>query len=76
MDILGLVVPWLRRRVLGQSPQRPELTLNSVHVGFVVDYMALTQVYFRVFRFPFSESFHKYFKISDDIILATVSILK
>ena len=50
--------------------------LFEVHVGFVVDEMALRQVYLRIFRFPFSVSFHKYFKISGDIILATVSIVK
>jgi hypothetical protein len=35
-------VSWLRRLVAGLSPQRP----GSVHVGFVVDKVALGQVVF------------------------------
>jgi hypothetical protein len=35
-----------------QSPRRPWFVPWSVHVGFVVDKVALGQVFLRVFRFP------------------------
>jgi hypothetical protein len=38
-------VPWLRRLVAGLSPQRPGFEPWSVHVGFVVDKVALGQVF-------------------------------
>jgi hypothetical protein len=37
-------VPWLRRLVVGLSPRRPWFDRGSVHVGFVVDKVALGQV--------------------------------
>jgi hypothetical protein len=40
-------VPQLRRLVIGLSLIRPE----SVHAGFMVDNVALGQVFLRVFRF-------------------------
>jgi hypothetical protein len=47
-----LAVPWLRRLVVGPSPQRPGFDPGSVHVGFLVDTVALGQVFFpRVLRF-------------------------
>jgi hypothetical protein len=47
--MLDMAVPWLRRLVAGLSPRRPA----SVHVGFVVDKVALGQVFLRVLRiFP------------------------
>jgi hypothetical protein len=42
-------VPWLRQLVPGLSP--PGFDPGSVHVGFVVDKVALGQVFPRVFRF-------------------------
>jgi hypothetical protein len=36
-----MVVPWLRRLVVGLSPRRPGFNPGSVHVGFVVDKVAL-----------------------------------
>jgi hypothetical protein len=51
----SLAVPWLRRLVAGLSPQRPGL----VHVGFVLDHVALWQVFLRVLRFPLSVLFHR-----------------
>jgi hypothetical protein len=39
-------VPWLRRLVVGLSPRR----LGSVHVGFVVNNVALGQVFPRVLQ--------------------------
>jgi hypothetical protein len=38
-------VPWLRRLVAGLSPRRPGFDPGSVHVGFVVDKVALGQVF-------------------------------
>jgi hypothetical protein len=45
-------VPWLRRLVAGFSPWRPGFDPWSVHVGFVVDKVALGQVFLRVAGFP------------------------
>jgi hypothetical protein len=47
----GLAVPWLRWLVTGLSPQRPGFNPGSVHVEFVVDKVALGQVFLRVLRF-------------------------
>jgi hypothetical protein len=44
-------VPWLRRLVAGLSPRRPGFNPGSVNVGFVVDKVALGQVFPRVLRF-------------------------
>jgi predicted secreted protein len=34
-------VPWLRSLVAGLSQRRPEISPGSIHVGFVVDKVAL-----------------------------------
>jgi hypothetical protein len=44
-------VPWLRRLFAGFSPRRPGIASRSVHVGFVLDEVALRQVFLRVLRF-------------------------
>jgi hypothetical protein len=44
-------VPWLRRLAAGTPPRRPGFDPGSVHVGFVVDKVALGQVFPRVLRF-------------------------
>jgi hypothetical protein len=44
-------VPWLRSLVAGLSPRRPGFASGSIHVGFVVDKLALGQVFLRVLRF-------------------------
>ena len=50
-----LAVPWLRRLVAGLSLRRPEFDPRSVHVKFVVDKVALRQVFLWVLRlFPVS----------------------
>jgi hypothetical protein len=46
-----VAVPWLRRLVAGLSPRRPGFDPGSVHVGFVVDKVALGHVFPRVLRF-------------------------
>jgi hypothetical protein len=40
-----MAVPWLRRLVTGIPPRRPGFDPGSVHVGFVVDKLALGQVF-------------------------------
>jgi hypothetical protein len=48
-------VPWIRLLIAGLSPKRPGL----IHVGFLVDRVALGQVFLRVLRFsPVNISFH------------------
>jgi hypothetical protein len=44
-------VPCLRRLAAGLPPRRPGFDPGSVHVGFVVDKVALWQVFPRVLRF-------------------------
>jgi hypothetical protein len=38
-------MPWLRSLVAGLSPRRPGFAPGSIHVGFVVDKVALGQVF-------------------------------
>jgi hypothetical protein len=53
-------VPWLRSLVASLSPRRPRFAPGSFHVGFVVDKVALGQVFVRVLRFsPVDISFHR-----------------
>jgi hypothetical protein len=49
-------VPWLRRLVAGLSLLRPGFDPGSVNLGFVVDKVALGQVFLRVVGFPLSIS--------------------
>jgi hypothetical protein len=44
-QVLVLAVPWLRRLVAGLSQCRPGFDSGSVYVGFVVDKVALGQVF-------------------------------
>jgi small ligand-binding sensory domain FIST len=43
-------MPWFRQLVAGLSPPRCEFASRSVHVGFVVDKVALGQVFLRVLQ--------------------------
>jgi hypothetical protein len=43
--IIMKAVPWLRSLAAGLSPRRPGFAPGSIHVGFVVDKMALGQVF-------------------------------
>jgi hypothetical protein len=54
-----LAVPWLRRLVAGLSLRRPGFDPGSVDVGFVVDKVALGQIFPEYFGFPQSISFHR-----------------
>jgi hypothetical protein len=49
-------VPWLRQLVAGFSSRSPGFAPGPVHMGFVVDKVALGQVFLRVLRFS-----HVYF---------------
>jgi hypothetical protein len=40
-----MAVPWLRRLVAGLPPRRPGFDPGSVRVGFLVDKVALGQVF-------------------------------
>jgi hypothetical protein len=44
-------VPWLRSSVAGLSPRRSRFAPGSIHVRFVVDKVALGQVFLGVLRF-------------------------
>jgi hypothetical protein len=50
-NMSGGAVPWLRSLVAGLSPRRPGFAPGSFHVGFVVDKVALGQVFLRVLWF-------------------------
>jgi hypothetical protein len=52
-------VPQLRRLVAGFPSWRPGFYLRSSHVGFVVDKVALGQVFSEYFCFPCQMSFHR-----------------
>jgi hypothetical protein len=47
-----MVIAYLRRLLAGRSMWKPEFASGSVRVGFVVDKVALGQVFFRVLVFP------------------------
>jgi hypothetical protein len=44
-------VPWPRSLVAGLSPRRPGFAPGPINVGFVVDKVALGQVFLRVIPF-------------------------
>jgi hypothetical protein len=44
-------VPWLRLLVAGVSLRSPGFEPRSLHVGFVVDNVALRQVFLQVLQF-------------------------
>jgi hypothetical protein len=47
-----LAVPWLRQLVASLRLWRPRFVPGSVHVGFMVDKVALGQVFLQVLLFP------------------------
>jgi hypothetical protein len=57
---IEIAVSWLKRLIAGLSQQRHGFDPGSVHVGFVVDKVALGQVFPENFGFPLSISFHRY----------------
>jgi hypothetical protein len=54
-----VVVPQLRRLVAGFPPWRPGFDHRSGHVGFVVDKVALRQVFSEYFGFSCQFLFHR-----------------
>jgi hypothetical protein len=62
-------VPWLRHL----SPQRPRFTPKSVNVGFVVDKVALGQVFTDFFCFLLSIAFHHISPLSHIYIYIYIS---
>jgi hypothetical protein len=51
VHIIKSVVSWLGQLVAGLPPRRAGFAPGSVHVGFVVDIVALGQVFPRVLQF-------------------------
>jgi hypothetical protein len=51
-------VPQLRRLVAGFPPQRSGFETMSSHVGFMVDKVAMRQVFSEYFGLPYHFSFH------------------
>jgi hypothetical protein len=49
----------LRRLVAGFPPRRPWFEARLSHVGFVVDEVALGQVFSEYFGFPYKFSYHR-----------------
>jgi hypothetical protein len=47
-----MAVPWLKRLVAGLSPWRFGFATGSIHAGFVMDKVALWQVFSEFFGFP------------------------
>jgi hypothetical protein len=56
---LGRAMPWLKRLVAGFPPRKPGFDPRSGHVGFVVDKVALGQIFSEYFGFPCQSSFHR-----------------
>jgi hypothetical protein len=54
-----MALQWVGRLAVGLWPRRPEFAPGSVHVGCVVDNVALWQVSVRFIRFPLSISTHR-----------------
>jgi hypothetical protein len=52
-------VVWLRRLAAGLSPRRPGFAPGPVHVGFVVEKVALRQFVLRILQVLLSVSFHR-----------------
>jgi hypothetical protein len=52
-------VEYLTRLFAGFPPRKPGFDPRSGHVGFVVDKVALGQVFYEFFDFPHEFSFHR-----------------
>jgi hypothetical protein len=51
LRVLPVAVPWLRSLVASLSPWRPGFAPGAIRMGFVVDKVALGQIFLRVLRF-------------------------
>jgi hypothetical protein len=69
-----VAVPCLRSLDSDLSPRRPGFAPGSVHVGFVVDKVALGQVFLRVLRFSLSV-YHSTVALQNRIILGMRNML-
>jgi hypothetical protein len=58
-----LDVPWLWRLVAGLSPRSPVFSPGSLRMGFVVDKVAIRQVFLRVIRFSLVSTFPPWISI-------------
>jgi hypothetical protein len=73
-----MVVPLLRRLAAGLPPRRPGFDPGSVDVGFVVDKVALGQVFPRVLRFSpvnFVPPVLNYYEKTKKIIIIIINVL-
>jgi hypothetical protein len=61
-------MPQLRQLVTGFPPRWPELKPRSDYVGFVVDKVALGQVFSKHFSFPCQFSFHQLLHIYHNLL--------
>jgi hypothetical protein len=69
-------VPQLRRLLAGFPSLRPEFNPRLIHVGFVVDRMALRQVFSEHFVFPYQFLFHKLLHGMDGyVIFLSISLI-
>jgi hypothetical protein len=60
LKLMMVALPWLRSLVAGLSPRRPGFAPGSILMVFVVEKVALVQVFLRVLRFsPVNISFHR-----------------
>jgi hypothetical protein len=57
-------MPYLRQFVTGFPPQWPRFDPRSIHVGFVVNEVALGKVSSEYFSFPSQFSFHQMDSVS------------
>jgi hypothetical protein len=56
-----MAAPQLKRLVTSFPPRRLWFKTGSSHVGFVVDKVALVQVFSEYFGFPCQSLFHQFF---------------
>jgi hypothetical protein len=54
-----IALPYLKRSLAGFPPRRPGFDPKSGDMGFLVDKVALGQVFFDELGFPYQLSFHK-----------------
>jgi hypothetical protein len=64
----------LKRLVAGYPPRRPWFKPGSSHLGFIVDKVALGQVFSEYFGFPCQFSFHQFLHIHSHISSGTGTI--
>jgi hypothetical protein len=55
-----MAVPMLKRLVAGFPPRLPGFAFRAEYVGFLVDKVALGQVFSEYFGFPRQSSFHQF----------------